>query len=126
MNVQKFAPVYRNTVGPIMGETVLVEAMKKFKDVGITDHSLVWNTDLIETLELENHINLAEHVRYSAVTLAEHLPGSSETAKISADVGAIKEPVDCRLPLMWMSLRSLLSVVHPFVAISAPQHWGHC
>ena len=59
MNVQKFAPVYRNTVGLIMGETVLVEVMKKFKDVGITDHGLVWNTDLIETLELENHINLA-------------------------------------------------------------------
>ena len=99
MNVQKFAPVYRNTVGLIMGETVLVEVMKKFKDVGITDHGLVWNTDLIETLELENHINLAEHVRYSAVTLAERLPGSSETAKISADMDVIKEPVDCRLPL---------------------------
>ena len=37
MNVQKFAPVYRNTVGLIMGETVLIEVMKKFKDVGITD-----------------------------------------------------------------------------------------
>ena len=99
MNVQKFAPVYRNTVGLIMGETVLVEVMKKFKDVGITDHGLVWTTDLIETLGLENHINLAEHEMYSAVTLAERLPGSSETAKISADVDVIKEPVDCRLPL---------------------------
>ena len=92
MNVQKFAPVYRNTVGLIMGETMLVEVMKKFKEVGITDHGLVWNTDLIETLELENHINMAEHVRYSAVTLAERLPGSSETAKISAGVDVIKEP----------------------------------
>ena len=41
MNVQKFAPVYRNTVGLIRGETVLVVVMKKFKDDGITDHGLV-------------------------------------------------------------------------------------
>ena len=66
MNVQKFAPVYRNTVGLIMGETVLVVVMKKFKDVGITDHGLVWNTDLTETLELKSHINQAEHEMYSA------------------------------------------------------------
>ena len=59
MNVQKFAPGYRNTVGLIMGEVMLVEVIKKFKEVGITDHGLVWNTDLIETLELENHISLA-------------------------------------------------------------------
>ena len=36
---------------------------------------------------------------FAAVTLAERLPGSSETTKISADVDVIKEPVDCRLPL---------------------------
>ena len=100
--------------------------MKKFKDVGITDYSLVWNTDLIESLELENYINLAGHERYSAVTLAECLPGSSETAKISADVDVIKEPVDCRLPLDEELLRSLLMVVCSVVANSAPQHWGHC
>ena len=38
--------------------------MKKFKDVGITDYGFVWNTDLIESLELENYINLAVHVRF--------------------------------------------------------------
>ena len=38
--------------------------MKKFKDVGISDYSLVWNTDLIESLELENSINLAGHERF--------------------------------------------------------------
>ncbi len=26
----------------------------KFKDVGVTDRSLIWNSDLIETLELQN------------------------------------------------------------------------
>ncbi len=36
---------------------------------------------------------------FATGTLAERLPGSSETTKISADVDVIKEPVDCRLPL---------------------------
>ena len=39
---------------------------KKYKDVGITDRSMVWNTDLIETLELENLINQAAQEMYSA------------------------------------------------------------
>jgi len=30
------------------------ECWEKFKDVKTTDRSLTWNTDLIETLELEN------------------------------------------------------------------------
>ena len=31
-----------------------MEVCKSFSDVGITDRSMVWNTDLIETLELQN------------------------------------------------------------------------
>ena len=95
--MREFAPVYCNTVSLIMGGTVLVEVTEKFKDVGTTDYGLVWDTDLVETLGLENYINLAGHERYSAMTLAECLPGSSETAGIPADVGVIMEPVDCRL-----------------------------
>ena len=105
--MREFAPVYCNTVSLIMGGTVLVEVTEKFKDVGTTDYGLVWDTDLVETLGLENYINLAGHERYSAMTLAECLPGSSETAGIPADVG-------------------VLIVVCSIVANSAPRHWGHC
>lgn len=31
-----------------------MEVCKSFEEVGITDRSLIWNTDLIETLELQN------------------------------------------------------------------------
>merc|ERR1712012_436319 len=48
VSMQKYAPVYRNS-----------EDLAKGKDVGITDRSMVWNTDLIETLELENLMNQA-------------------------------------------------------------------
>ena len=41
---------------------------KKYKDVGITDHSMVWNTDLRETLVLENLVNQAEHEMYSGIS----------------------------------------------------------
>merc|ERR550539_256 len=48
------------------GVVVIQEVMKKYKDVGIKDRSLIWNTDLIETLELENLINQAAQEMYSA------------------------------------------------------------
>ena len=41
---------------------------KKYKDVGITDHSMVWNTDLSETLVLENLVNQAEHKMYYGIS----------------------------------------------------------
>ena len=90
--VVKHRGVYCNTVGRFLSEAVVVEMMNKFKDAGFTDLFLIGNTDRIETLGLENHINLAEHVMFSAVTLAERVPGSSETAKSSAGVDVIEEP----------------------------------
>ena len=32
----------------------MAKTFASFADVGITDRSLIWNTDLIETMELEN------------------------------------------------------------------------
>jgi len=66
VNMQKYAPVYRNSADMKLGKGVIDEVMKKYKDVGITDRSMVWNTDLIETLELENLINQAAQEMYSA------------------------------------------------------------
>merc|ERR1712154_242773 len=41
------------------GKDIVDGILKKYSDVGITDRSMVWNTDLIETLELENLLNQA-------------------------------------------------------------------
>merc|ERR1712066_634188 len=35
-------------------------------DVGVSDRSMIWNTDLIETLELENLLNQAAQEMHSA------------------------------------------------------------
>merc|ERR1712066_942504 len=66
VSMQKYAPVYRNADDLLKGKGVIVDIMKKYKDVGISDRSMVWNTDLIETLELENLINQAAQEMYSA------------------------------------------------------------
>merc|ERR1719171_717511 len=57
--MQKYAPVYRNSEDLKIGKGKVEEIMKRYKDVGVTDRSMIWNTDLIETLELENLINQA-------------------------------------------------------------------
>lgn len=64
--MQTHAPVYRNAKDMEVGVEKIQTIMKKFKDVGVTDRSLVWNTDLIETIELENLLNQACQEMFSA------------------------------------------------------------
>lgn len=64
--MQTHAPVYRNAADLAAGKEKIQVIMKKFKDVGVTDRSMVWNTDLIETIDLENLINQACQEMYSA------------------------------------------------------------
>jgi len=59
VTMQKYAPVYRNGADLAIGKEKIAEVMKKYADVGVSDTSMIWNTDLIETLELENLINQA-------------------------------------------------------------------
>jgi len=64
--MQTLAPVYRNSADLKKGTEEVPKVMKKYKDVGITDRSMIWNTDLIETLELENLLNQASQQMMSA------------------------------------------------------------
>merc|ERR1712066_67440 len=66
MGMQRLAPVYRNAADLKKGTEEIPKVMKKYKDVGIKDRSMVWNTDLIETLELENLLNQASQEMFSA------------------------------------------------------------
>jgi succinate dehydrogenase / fumarate reductase flavoprotein subunit len=52
--MQDHAAVFRT--GPILREGIerLAAIFESVKDVAVSDRSLIWNTDLIETLELEN------------------------------------------------------------------------
>merc|ERR1712054_735054 len=43
-----------------------MEILKKYKDVSVKDKTMIWNTDLIETLELENLMTQAAQCLISA------------------------------------------------------------
>src|SRR3569623_754380 len=52
--MQKHCAVFRDTALLSEGVTHMDAVYKSMADVGITDHTLIWNTDLVETLELDN------------------------------------------------------------------------
>ena len=52
--MQKYAAVFRRQDYLEMGCNVLHEASQKITDLGISDRGSIWNTDLIEAMELEN------------------------------------------------------------------------
>merc|ERR1719217_1171951 len=65
-NMQKYAPVYRNGPDLKIGVEKVGEVMKMYKDVAIKDKSMIWNTDLIEALELENLLTQGAQTNFMA------------------------------------------------------------
>jgi succinate dehydrogenase / fumarate reductase flavoprotein subunit len=57
--MQAKAAVFRTGVTLTEGITAMAEVRKTFADVKVTDQSLIWNTDLVETLELDNLLSQA-------------------------------------------------------------------
>ncbi len=64
--MQSNAAVFRT--GEILDEGVRLidEVWESMADIGVSDRSLIWNTDLVETLELDNLIRQAVVTMYSA------------------------------------------------------------
>jgi succinate dehydrogenase / fumarate reductase, flavoprotein subunit len=57
--MQRHCAVFRDSALLSEGVAHMDEVYKSFADVGITDRSLIWNTDLVETLELDNLLGQA-------------------------------------------------------------------
>jgi succinate dehydrogenase / fumarate reductase, flavoprotein subunit len=57
--MQKHAAVFRDTEILEEGKRKIDVVYQNMADIGIKDRSLIWNTDLIETLELDNMISQA-------------------------------------------------------------------
>lgn len=57
--MQKHCAVFRTDELLSEGKAQLAQTYARMQDIGVTDRSLVWNTDLVETLELDNLISQA-------------------------------------------------------------------
>ena len=57
--MQRHAAVFRDSALLAEGVEKMDAIYKRMEDVGVTDRSLIWNTDLVETLELDNLISQA-------------------------------------------------------------------
>ncbi|MDC8013058.1 succinate dehydrogenase flavoprotein subunit [Tahibacter soli] len=64
--MQKDAAVFRTGETLKEGCTKISQTFDSFADVKVSDRSLVWNSDLIETLELQNLLGQAVATMYSA------------------------------------------------------------
>ncbi len=70
LNMQKTmqakAAVFRTQVTLDEGIAAMAEITKSFEEVGVKDKSLIWNTDLVETLELDNLLSQASVAIHAA------------------------------------------------------------
>jgi succinate dehydrogenase / fumarate reductase flavoprotein subunit len=64
--MQNNAAVFRTGETLLEGVQKIREVVKSFEDVRVSDRSLVWNSDLIETLELQNLLGQAVATMVSA------------------------------------------------------------
>jgi succinate dehydrogenase / fumarate reductase flavoprotein subunit len=69
--MQNHAAVFRTGDSLREGQTKLVEVFSSFQHVNVSDRSLIWNTDLIETLELDNLLGQAVATMNSAANREE-------------------------------------------------------
>ena len=69
--MQNNCAVFRT--GEVLDEGVKLidDVVKKMPDIGVTDRSLVWNSDLVETLELDNLVRQAAVTMYGAANRKE-------------------------------------------------------
>jgi len=64
--MQNYAAVFRTEETLIQGQGLIDQERKKYADIKISDRSLVWNTDLVEALELANLMDQAVVTMHAA------------------------------------------------------------
>ncbi|MDX2208977.1 MAG: succinate dehydrogenase flavoprotein subunit [Sphingopyxis sp.] len=69
--MQAHCAVFRDTALLEEGKAKLSATYQRLQDVGIKDRSLIWNTDLVETLELDNLISQATVTMHGAANRKE-------------------------------------------------------
>jgi len=73
--MQKYAAVFRTGDSMQEGAKEMQEIFESFENVGINDRGMKWNTDLLETLELENLLAQAQTIIQGALNREESRGG---------------------------------------------------
>jgi succinate dehydrogenase / fumarate reductase flavoprotein subunit len=69
--MQNYAAVFRTGETLAEGQEKMSSILASFADVGVSDRSLLWNSDLVETFELENLLGCAMATVSSALNRTE-------------------------------------------------------
>ena len=96
--MQRDAAVFRTAETLGQGVAHMADVCRSFADVRVSDRSLVWNTDLVETLELENLLQQAMATVVSALNRQE-----SRGAHAREDFPARDDDKWLRHTLCWVS-----------------------
>jgi succinate dehydrogenase / fumarate reductase flavoprotein subunit len=69
--MQSHCPVFRT--GPMLeeGKALIAEVHRGLSDIAVSDRGMIWNTDLVETLELDNLVAQAAVTMHSAAARTE-------------------------------------------------------
>jgi succinate dehydrogenase / fumarate reductase flavoprotein subunit len=103
--MQNHAAVFRTGESLAEGVGKLAAVRQSFAEVQVTDRSLVWNTDLIETLELDNLLGQAVATMHSAENRKE-----SRGAHAREDYKARDDKVWLKHTLAWVDALGKVSL----------------
>ena len=120
--MQAHAPVYRTAELLAEGKRKLAEVWAEAGDLKVSDRSLVWNSDLMETLEFDNLLAISITTMASAVERTESrgaharedFPERDDVNWLKHSLSWVDDKGDCRLDTRPVTLTTLTNDVQSF------------